>query len=340
LIKSGIEHFVIDCDCSFTPLPFTLAPVKTGFLLFFSLVAGAVHAWQPDAKILREWTAADGRKMSAELIEYDGTEIRLKRSSDFQVIKVPLTAFSAEDKKFVLDMVRERKRDVSLKEGAFAAAITGAFTKGTSTQGLNYQLWGNPKWDSTKRYPIVIWLHGSGQSGSDNEAQMGGATAVFTKTDNQESRPCFVLAPQCPDANIGWNKTVASNLMALIGELVQNLPIDEQRIYLTGSSMGGFGTFNLLLNYPGVFAAGVPLCGGSDPKNAEAFKSVPIWAFHGDQDDQVPVERTRNVMNAITAKGGELAKYTELTGEGHGITGSVYSRAELHEWLFAQRKTP
>jgi len=82
------------------------------------------------------------------------------------------------------------------------------------------------------------------------------------------------------------------------------------------------------------------LCGGSDPKNADALKAVPIWAFHGDQDDQVPVDRTRNVMNAITAAGGELAKYTELAGEGHGITGSVYSRTELHEWLFAQRKAP
>lgn len=276
--------------------------------------------------------------MSAELIEYDGTEIRIKRSSDFQVIKVPLSAFSAEDKKFVLAMVQERRRDTSLKDGPYAAAINGSFAKGTSKQGLNYQLWGNPKWDGSKRYPIVIWLHGSGQSGSDNEAQMGGATGVFTKAENQEKRPCFVLAPQCPDADIGWNKDVATNLMALIGDLVQNLPIDEKRIYLTGSSMGGFGTFNLVMKHPDVFAAGVPLCGGSDPKNAEALKSVPIWAFHGDQDDQVPVDRTRNVMKAIAAAGGEQAKYTELAGEGHGITGSVYSRTELHEWMFAQHK--
>lgn len=328
------------CHCSGDTHSGSIGSVKTWITLLFGAAACIAAAYQPDTKIVREWTAADGRKMSAELVEYDGTEIRIKRSSDFQVIKAPLSAFSAEDKKFVLDMVRERKRDVSLKEGSFASAITGSFTKGTSEQGLNYQIWGNPKWNSAKRYPIVIWLHGSGQSGSDNEAQMGGATTVFTKPENQEARPCFLLAPQCPDADIGWNKAVASNLMALIGELVQNLPIDEQRIYLTGSSMGGFGTFNLLLSYPGVFAAGVPLCGGNDPKNAEALKSVPIWAFHGDQDDQVPVERTRNVMNAITGLGGELAKYTELAGEGHGITGTVYGRKDMHEWLFAQRKTP
>lgn len=312
--------------------------MKCLLLAVFLTSTQGLFAYQPDQKIVREWKSNDGRVLEAELIEYDGAEIRIKRSSDFQVMKVPLSAFSAEDKKFVLAMVQERKLDASLKEGPYAASITGAYVKGTSKQGLNYQLWGNPKWEGTKRYPIVIWLHGSGQSGSDNEAQMGGATGVFTKPENQEKHPCFVLAPQCPDADIGWSKEVATNLMALLGDLAMNLPIDQKRIYLTGSSMGGFGTFNLLLKHPDVFAAGVPLCGGSDVKNAEALKAVPIWAFHGDKDDMVPVERTRNVMNAITAAGGKLAKYTELTGEGHGITGSVYPKPEVHEWLFAQHK--
>ena len=301
-------------------------------------LTGSALAYKPAEKIVREWKSADGRTVQAELIEYDGSEIRLKLASNFQVVKTSLSAFSAEDKKFILGMVQDRKLDTSLKDGSYAPSITGSFVKGTSKQGLNYQIWGNPKWDSTKRYPIVIWLHGSGQSGSDNEAQMGGATGVFTKPENQEKNPCFVLAPQCPDADIGWNKEVDTNLIALIGDLAMNLPIDQDRIYLTGSSMGGFGTFNLILKHPGIFAAGVPLCGGSDVKNAEELMKTPIWAFHGDKDEMVPVERTRNVMNAITAKGGRLAKYTELAGEGHGITGSVYPRSELHDWLFAQRK--
>jgi predicted peptidase len=294
-------------------------------------------AYTPSEKISREWTAADGRKLQADLMEYDGTEVRLKRASDLQVMKVSLTALSAEDKKFILAMVQERKLDTALTDGSYKDKITGKFVQGTSKQGLNYQLYGNHEWEGAKRFPIVIWLHGSGQSGSDNTSQMGGATGVFTKPENQEKNPCFVLAPQCPDADIGWNKDVATNLMALIGDIVMNLPVDQKRIYLTGSSMGGFGTFSLVMKHPGIFAAGVPLCGGSDAKNAEALMTTPLWAFHGDKDDMVPVERTRNVMNAITAAGGKKARYTELTGEGHGITGSVYPRTDLHEWLFAQR---
>jgi predicted peptidase len=146
-----------------------------------------------------------------------------------------------------------------------------------------------------------------------------------------------MLAPQCPDADTGWNKQVADNLMALIADLCDRLPVDETRLYLTGSSMGGFGSFNLAAKYPKVFAAVVPLCGGADPKNAEILKTVPIWAFHGDKDDMVPVERTRNVMKAIADAGGERGKYSELAGEGHGIAGVVYAKPELHEWIFQQR---
>ena len=146
-----------------------------------------------------------------------------------------------------------------------------------------------------------------------------------------------MIAPQCPDSAIGWNKQVADNLMLLIADLTDRLPIDRNRIYLTGSSMGGFGTFNLAAKYPDVFAAAVPLCGGGDVKAAETLKRVPMWVFHGDKDDMVPVERTRNVMKAIADAGGERGKYSELAGEGHGITGVVYAKPELHEWIFQQR---
>ena len=305
-------------------------------LLSLNCVCAVAHL--PAAKITRAWQSQDGRVIQGDLVEYNGEEIRLKRASDFQVVKVPLTALCAADKSLILDMVRERKLDVSLKDGPYAANMTGAFTKGTSKQGLNYQIFGNPKWDNTKRYPIIIWMHGSGQSGSDNEAQMGGATGAFTAPNRQEKNPCFLLAPQCPDSDIGWNKDVAGNLMALLADLAANLPLDQQRIYLTGSSMGGFGTFSLVQKYPEVFAAGVPLCGGSDVKNAPALMKTPLWAFHGDKDDMVPVAKTRDVMNAISAAGAKNSKYSELAGQGHGISGLVYAKDELHEWIFAQRR--
>lgn len=317
---------------------FTLPMKLIALLLALATMASAALPSRPATatKIVRTWKSADGRPMEAELLDFDATEIRIKRSADFQIMKVPVKAFSKEDQDFIAGLLHDRAIDESLTKGPYAEKITGAFAKAVSKQGLNYQIYGNPKWDNTKRYPLVIWLHGSGQSGDDNTSQMGGATGVFTNAEHQAKNPCLMIAPQCPDADIGWNKQVADNLMALIADLCDKLPIDTHRLYLTGSSMGGFGSFSLATKYPKVFAAVVPLCGGSDPKNAEVLKQVPIWAFHGDRDEMVPVERTRNVMKAIEAAGGTLSKYSELAGAGHGITGIVYPKEELHEWIFAQ----
>ena len=298
----------------------------------------ATTGFAPKEKIVRQWKSSEGIGMQAELLEFSATEIKVKRYSDFQIVKVPLERLSAEDKKFVLDMAHKREKDTSLKEGAYAAQITGKFEKGTSKQGLLYQLFGNPKWDPTQRYPLVINLHGSGSSGTDNEKQMGGATRTFTSTENQAEHPCFMLAPQCPDQNIGWKKEVADHLMQLIADLVDKLPIDADRIYLTGSSMGGFGTWSLAAKYPNVFACAVPLCGGGDPKTAEAVKNVPIWAWHGDQDPMVPIERDRVMVAALKAIGGNV-QFTELPGEGHNIGGIVYAKHELHEWMFTQKRS-
>ena len=288
-------------------------------------------------KIIRTWKSSDGRTIKAELLEFDAKEIKLKRATDFQIMKVPLDKFSPDDRAFVTGLVHERNLDEGLTKGPYSEKIAGSFVKGVSKQGLNYQLFGNPKWDGTKRYPLVIWLHGSGSSGTDNQAQMGGATSVFTNAAHQEKNPCFMLAPQCPDQNIGWKKQVADNLMLLIADLSDKLPIDMKRLYLGGSSMGGFGTWSLCAKYPKVFAVGVPLCGGGDPKQAEVLKDVPIWAFHGDMDPMVPVDRDRVAVAAVKAAGGTLIKYTEFPGEGHNITGITLAKEDLHDWIFAQR---
>jgi predicted peptidase len=261
----------------------------------------------------------------------------VKRSSDFQIIKIPLDRLGVADRDMILKMVHKDVLDNALTKGPYAAQITGKFSQGKSKQGLNYQLYGDPTWDGTKRYPLVIWLHGSGQSGSDNTSQMGGATGVFTRPENQQEHACFMLAPQCPDAAIGWKNAVAQNLMALIADLVEKLPIDQNRLYLTGSSMGGSGTWSILAKWPNVFACGVVLCGGGDPKTADTIKHVPIWVFHGDKDDMVPVERARTMFAALQAVKGNI-QYSELAGEGHNIAGIVYPKHELREWMFEQRK--
>jgi predicted peptidase len=298
-----------------------------------------IHAAPPAAggRAARTWTSSDGKTLQAELMEFSDTEVKVKLSSNFQIVKIPLDRLGEDDRKMVLGMVRERNRDNGMKEGAYAAQITGKFVQGKSKQGLNYQLFGDPKFDGTKRYPLLIWLHGAGQSGDDNTSQMGGATGVFSKPENQADRPCFILAPQCPSQDIGWKNEVAQNLMALIADLTEALPIDESRLYLTGSSMGGSGTWGIIAKWPDVFACAVPLCGGGDPKMAEVMKNVPVWVFHGDKDDMVPVERSRTMNAALKAVGGNI-QYSELAGEPHNISGVVYAKPELHEWMFQQRK--
>lgn len=309
-------------------------------LLIFSVIIGnaapPAQSAQP-ARVSRAWTSSDGRVIQGDLLEATDREIKIKLSTNFQIFKIPLEKLSAEDRKFVLAMVHEQKLDAALKVGPYADKITGQFVKATSPKGLLYQFMGNPAWDGKQRYPLVIWLHGAGQSGNDNEAQSAGSPKPWFTPENQAKHPCFALMPQCPDQTIGWKAGVADNLMALIADLVENLPIDTSRIYITGSSMGGSGTWTIIAKWPQVFAAAVPLCGGADLKTAETIKSVPIWVFHGDKDDQVPTDRSRTMVAALKAVKGNV-QYTELAGEGHLITGVVYPKPELHEWLFQQKK--
>lgn len=301
-------------------------------LFLFFVLSLPVHAEK------RTWTSADGKSaFEGELLEYNATEVRVKRAADFKTFILPLGKLSETDQTFVKGLLRDDARSAGVKDGPHAALITGAFAKGTSPEGLNFQIYGNPKWKGTERYPLLIWLHGAGQSGSDNEAQMGGATKPFTEEANQEARPCFVLAPQCPDRNIGFKDAVASNLMALVKSLCDSLPIDESRLYLTGSSMGGSGSWRIGVEHPGVFAAIVPLCGGGDPSKASALKETPLWAFHGDKDEDVPLDRSTSMIEAIQAAGGTKAQLSILAGEGHLIASGVYAKPELHEWIFAQR---
>ncbi len=301
------------------------------------LVSLPASADKQAGHLARNWKSNDGKIMPGELLEFTAQEVRIKRTADFQIVKLPLDRLSEEDRAYILGMVHELDKDAALTKGSYAAQVTGKYTKGTSKEGLLYQMYADPKWDGKKRYPVVIFLHGSGQSGNDNEKQMGGPTTEFTKAENQSARPCFVVVPQCPDSAIGWNKEVATNLVALVADLTDKLPVDADRIYLTGSSMGGFAAWNLPVRFPHVFACAVPVCGGGDPKNAVALKQLPVWAWHGDLDDMVPIERDRVMVAALKAIDGNV-KFTELTGQGHGINGTVYASKEMHEWMFAQRR--
>lgn len=292
---------------------------------------------EPDQKVVRTWNSNDGKSLEGELLEFSDSAIKVKILKNFQIVKIPLERLAGPDREFVMEMVKKNSIDYSLTHGKFAPEIIGAFAKAVSKEGLNFQLYGDPKWDGKQRYPLLIWLHGAGQSGTDNESQTAGSPRPLYSPQAQEKHPCFVLMPQCPDRSIGWKNQVSQNLMTLINELCDNLPVDRDRIYLTGSSMGGFGTWGMITQWPEVFACAVPLCGGGDPSKAGVIKNIPIWAFHGDMDDQVNVDNTRRMAAALKAVNGKM-EYTELPGAGHLITEVVYKKPELDEWIFKQRR--
>jgi len=203
-----------------------------------------------------------------------------------------------------------------------------------------------------RKYPLVVFMHGAGERGSDNKAQLIHGMRDFASDAIMKKYPAFVLAPQVPTGqqwvNTPW--TAKSHTMAgqpsmsmkltrqLINELRKEYRIDTSRIYVTGLSMGGFGAWEAACRWPEVFAACAPICGGGDTAQAATMKDVPVWAFHGDADNAVAVSRSRDMIAALKAAGA-APKYTEYKGVGHNSWSRTYANADFYEWLFAQKKT-
>lgn len=201
-----------------------------------------------------------------------------------------------------------------------------------------------------QKYPLVIFLHGAGERGDDNTAQLIHGVKRFAQDDFLERYPCFVVAPQCPNekiwASVGWWEASAamkelpsdpmSNLIKLIDSLEKSLPIDTQRIYVTGLSMGGYGTWELALRQPKRYAAIAPVCGGTDLSKLDRIKDVPAWVFHGAKDGAVKVERSREAVEALKKLGGKPI-YTEYPDVGHDSWNNAYADLKFYEWLFDQK---
>lgn len=225
--------------------------------------------------------------------------------------------------------------------------------EGAEKQKLKYRLLRPKNYDANKSYPLVLFLHGAGERGDDNAAQLVHGMNDFAKDENREKYPCFVLAPQCPNekrwVEVDWGRDAHDLLkepsatmqlvLTLIDSLQNEFSIDKSRLYVTGLSMGGYGTWDVISHYPSKFAAAAPVCGGGDEKQAAKLTKIPIWAFHGDKDTAVKPERSRNMIAAIKKAGG-APKYTEYAGVGHNSWGRAYSDPELMEWMFAQKLSP
>jgi predicted peptidase len=207
--------------------------------------------------------------------------------------------------------------------------------------------------DEQQKLPVILFLHGSGERGADNKKQLEVGLPVFLRTIQEYAPgPFYVLAPQCPE-NQRWVLTdwhapahqVADTISRPLGmamwvldsviDAVKN--VDSKRLYVTGLSMGGFGTWELLQRYPLKFAAAVPICGGGDTSLAAAIKSIPIWAFHGCKDDVVIPGRSISMVEAIKKHGrrAKISLYDEL---GHNSWDMAYSEKKMVKWLFSKRR--
>lgn len=238
----------------------------------------------------------------------------------------------------------------------FADAQTSRFGYGHFTDGqgdtLNYRIL-SPDYDTMRTYPLVIFLHGSGERGNDNEAQLKWGVQNFATDQMMEQHPAIVIAPQCPD-NQQWasfndfrssgemrlQPKPSSSMRLLIGlihKMIKQQPVDTNRIYITGLSMGGFGTYDAIERYPNLFAAAIPVAGGGDPSKAALIAHIPLWDFHGAEDAAVDPRYSRVMMEALWKAGGHPG-YTEYPGVGHFSWLGAYSDPAVLAWLFRQHK--
>ena len=190
------------------------------------------------------------------------------------------------------------------------------------------------------QYPLVVFLHGSGERGSDNLSQLRFLPEQMATARSRKRYPCFLLAPQCGE-NSAWTlEDKQAAVIALVEQTLKDEPtIDRGRIYLTGVSMGGSGVWQLAVRRPDLFTAVVPVCGAGDPEQAKALVSVPIWAVHGTADEVIPASQSREMISAINSQGGH-PKFSELIGVGHDSWKSAYEESNgIIDWMFLQSRT-
>ncbi len=220
------------------------------------------------------------------------------------------------------------------------------FIDGSDT--LNYRML-FPDADTLRKYPLIIFLHGSGERGNDNEAQLKWGVINFATDENMMLHPALVIAPQCPEKT-SWSNFSRTDmklqptptkpmelLIKLIHQLIKTMPIDTNRIYITGLSMGGYGTYDAIERYPGLFAAAVPVCGAGDTSKVSTIAHLPIWIFHGSEDPAVNPKYSLEMFTALV-KAGAHPGFTSFPEVGHFSWLGVYDDPLLTEWMFRQHK--
>ena len=247
----------------------------------------------------------------------------------------PLSGASASNEARMLESIRHLPKRAPFERRTF--------TNASRTAELKYLLLKPKNFDRNRSYPLVLSLHGGAPRRHFEdllEPYLPGLAyglGRLVSDETQDNHPCFVVAPWSDQRN--WDDRNLRLTLELLDHLGREFRVDTNRVYVTGQSMGGFGTWSMILEQPGRFAAAIPICGGGDPRRARAAAHVPIWAFHGSADGVVPVSETRAMIAAIQAAGGTPI-YWEYQHADHSATAErAYCEPALIDWLFAQSKT-
>ena len=230
-------------------------------------------------------------------------------------------------------------------------SIEGSVTDGTNT--MPYRLFRPAGYNSGAKFPLVLFLHGAGERGSNNTSQVNSHIDGLVNATQSATYASYLLAPQVAAGNqfvdkpfntgsyatpVAQSTSMALTLQAL-DLILQDPSVDKNRIYVTGLSMGGYGTFDILVRRPNLFAAAAPMSGGGSTSQAGLIDHVPLWAFHGSADGTVPVSGSRDMVAALDAAGGDPL-YTELAGQGHVIWAPIYNdvttSGQFYPWMFSQ----
>lgn len=229
------------------------------------------------------------------------------------------------------------------------------FILGSDT--LPYRILLPENYDASKKYPLVFFLHGAGERGNDNEAQLVHGSKLFLDPVTRKNYPAIVVFPQCPK-NSFWSNvdfkmengkrefyfktdgepTLAMKLaQELLYSIQKEYPVNKKKIYAGGLSMGGMGTFEIVRRNPKLFAAAFPICGGANPATAPQLKKVKWWVFHGAKDDVVPPSLSEKMVEALKGVKADV-KFTLYPDANHNSWDAAFAEPELLSWLFAQKK--
>ncbi|MBX7211646.1 MAG: prolyl oligopeptidase family serine peptidase [Verrucomicrobiaceae bacterium] len=302
--------------------------------LVFVLVASFAAAQSKSAKldlILDKDANKDGRITKEELGEkYWARASGFDANGDGALDAKELEALTGKGK---------RGKGEEPRPGGANASFELRDFKGTNGQTIRYSLF-VPK-EKPASLPLVLCLHGAGGSTT--------AANILAAPEMQGKHPCIVMAPGCDGKQARWAKSefrsgadarsVMPELMEALDAVIAETKADKSRLYITGQSMGGMGTWGTIAEHAAKFAAAVPVCGIWQPADAPKMNGVAIWAFHGGNDKTVPVTGSRDMIDALKKAGVKPEpKYTEFPGVGHASWGPAYEKAELWDWLFSQRK--